>query len=101
MLAFYVSRIVATLIHRAFFLLLADLCAGNKWFLINNFTGLVDFFFGADYAYLAAYQDVKFTVAGLGMPLSFRKVRVLFQCVFLDLDKFVYTILEDAFFTKI
>ena len=44
MFAFRLCRITATLIHRAYFLLLADFFIGSRWFMINGFTGIIDFF---------------------------------------------------------
>ncbi|GAV09282.1 hypothetical protein RvY_18851 [Ramazzottius varieornatus] len=37
MFAFRLCRITATLIHRAYFLLLADFFIGSRWFMINGF----------------------------------------------------------------
>ncbi|OWA50043.1 hypothetical protein BV898_14574 [Hypsibius exemplaris] len=71
------NEAVMNTVHRALFLLLADLLAGPKWFLINNFTSLIDFLFGADYDYLSSYQDVRFTVTGIGFVFAWWMVHFL------------------------
>ena len=70
MLAFRSSRIVASLFHRAIFLLLADLLAGHKWFIVNNFTSLIDVVFGTDYDF-SHYHDLRFTLTGLGKSINY------------------------------
>lgn len=68
MLGLCLSRIIATLIHRAFFLLLADFFAGARWYLINNFTAFIDFALGTDYELFMSYQDMRFALTALGTP---------------------------------
>lgn len=66
MLAFRLCRIVATLFHRALFLLLADFLAGHRWFFINSFTAAIDAFFSANYDYLLTLTDPTTFMAGVG-----------------------------------
>ena len=67
MLAFRLCRITATLVHRAYFLLLADFLIGSRWFFINGFTALIDLLFAPTLDSLWNFTELLTIGAALGM----------------------------------